>query len=79
MIINDKRTDYLSPCFCSLQPGKLTEAFKYFIQGMGYSKYTVRVTFEQFLVPRVFVVVEYILPPCGEMSSQLMSFDPSVV
>lgn len=23
-----------------LQPGKLTEAFKYFLQGMGYSKYT---------------------------------------
>lgn len=22
-----------------LQPGKLTEAFKYFLQGMGYSKY----------------------------------------
>lgn len=29
-------------CTCSsfLQPGKLTEAFKYFLQGMGYSKYT---------------------------------------
>lgn len=27
-------------CFFSLQPGKLTEAFKYFIQGMGYSKYS---------------------------------------
>lgn len=26
--------------FSSLQPGKLTEAFKYFIQGMGYSKYS---------------------------------------
>lgn len=23
-----------------LQPGKLTEAFKYFLQGMGYSKYS---------------------------------------
>lgn len=23
------------------QPGKLTEAFKYFIQGMGYSKYLI--------------------------------------
>lgn len=22
------------------QPGKLTEAFKYFIQGMGYSEYS---------------------------------------
>lgn len=26
-------------CFF-LQPAKLTEAFKYFIQGMGYSKFT---------------------------------------
>lgn len=25
-----------------LQPGKLTEAFKYFLQGMGYSKCTPR-------------------------------------
>lgn len=24
---------------CPLQPGKLTEAFKYFLQGMGYSEY----------------------------------------
>ncbi len=24
--------------FWILQPGKLTEAFKYFLQGMGYSK-----------------------------------------
>lgn len=24
------------------QPGKLTEAFKYFLQGMGYSKYAVK-------------------------------------
>ena len=24
----------------ALQPGKLTEAFKYFLQGMGYSKCT---------------------------------------
>lgn len=25
-----------------LQPGKLTEAFKYFLQGMGYSEYRLR-------------------------------------
>uniref|UniRef100_A0A3Q1C1Y1 N-myc downstream regulated 1a n=1 Tax=Amphiprion ocellaris TaxID=80972 RepID=A0A3Q1C1Y1_AMPOC len=31
-----KRTDYLYLCVVSLQPAKLTEAFKYFIQGMGY-------------------------------------------
>lgn len=24
-----------------LQPAKLTEAFKYFIQGMGYSKFSI--------------------------------------
>lgn len=24
---------------CVLQPGKLAEAFKYFVQGMGYSEY----------------------------------------
>lgn len=27
------------PCFLFPQPGKLTEAFKYFVQGMGYSKW----------------------------------------
>lgn len=27
-------------CPSVLQPGKLTEAFKYFLQGMGYSKYS---------------------------------------
>ena len=32
-----KQSMYLS---LVLQPGKLTEAFKYFLQGMGYSKYT---------------------------------------
>lgn len=30
----------LTAALSSLQPGKLTEAFKYFIQGMGYSKST---------------------------------------
>lgn len=29
----------LKPCFLFPQPGKLTEAFKYFVQGMGYSKW----------------------------------------
>lgn len=27
-------------CLALLQPGKLTEAFKYFLQGMGYSEYS---------------------------------------
>lgn len=27
-----------TPLALSLQPGKLTEAFKYFLQGMGYSE-----------------------------------------
>lgn len=32
----------IKACDCPsvLQPGKLTEAFKYFLQGMGYSKLT---------------------------------------
>lgn len=32
----------IKACACPsiLQPGKLTEAFKYFLQGMGYSEYT---------------------------------------
>ena len=29
----------LKPRFLFPQPGKLTEAFKYFVQGMGYSKW----------------------------------------
>lgn len=29
----------LTPHFLFPQPGKLTEAFKYFVQGMGYSKW----------------------------------------
>lgn len=29
----------LKPPFLFPQPGKLTEAFKYFVQGMGYSKW----------------------------------------
>uniref|UniRef100_A0A667X5E4 N-myc downstream regulated 1a n=1 Tax=Myripristis murdjan TaxID=586833 RepID=A0A667X5E4_9TELE len=36
VIISDSRTNNLLACALSLQPGKLTEAFKYFIQGMGY-------------------------------------------
>lgn len=29
---------HLNHAFVSRQPGKLAEAFKYFVQGMGYSK-----------------------------------------
>lgn len=32
-------------CFFFPQPGKLTEAFKYFVQGMGYSEYLLFIFF----------------------------------
>uniref|UniRef100_A0A7N6BIL2 Protein NDRG2 n=1 Tax=Anabas testudineus TaxID=64144 RepID=A0A7N6BIL2_ANATE len=35
-------TDLVLLFFVCVQPAKLTEAFKYFIQGMGYSKFTFR-------------------------------------
>ncbi len=38
--------------FWILQPGKLTEAFKYFLQGMGYSKSNL---FHIILIINVFI------------------------
>lgn len=37
---NPRQPIKICACPSFLQPGKLTEAFKYFLQGMGYSKYT---------------------------------------
>lgn len=38
-VIKQKQRKNITKLFCSLQPAKLTEAFKYFLQGMGYSEY----------------------------------------
>uniref|UniRef100_A0A8C2GK37 Protein NDRG2 n=1 Tax=Cyprinus carpio TaxID=7962 RepID=A0A8C2GK37_CYPCA len=46
------------------QPSKLTEAFKYFIQGMGYTLVSRRIFFKGILHPKIENFVINHLPPC---------------